>query len=197
MCCTKDKLTAQGFDLQFGANALGHLLFIQKLYHLLVSNTTPEYPARVIWASSSLHTRCTPPFNYEALRDTPARSQKFITPETLYESSKFAVVQLGLYMSQIMFKNDGIVMIVVDHGVQASNSSKCHKIKFVCDLPSQNSSLLRRGCAVTTQKIVSPIRVWNPRCLPLRGHTRLGRPLRITGEIPHPAVQGRRNFTSR
>ncbi|KAF9649132.1 NAD-P-binding protein [Thelephora ganbajun] len=123
VCSTKDKYTVQGYDIQFGANTLGHLLFIRKLYRLLVSSTTPEHPARVIWASSSLHSRCTSPFNYEALRDTPARSQKFITPQTLYESSKFAIVQLGLYMSRTTFKGDGVVMIVVDHYVQVENSS--------------------------------------------------------------------------
>lgn len=119
----KDKYTAQGYDMQFGANTLGHLLFIRKLYHLLVSSTTPECPTRVIWASSSLHSRCASPFNYDALRDTPARSQKFITPQTLYESSKFAIVQLGLYMSRTTFNDDGVVMIVVDPCVQVENPS--------------------------------------------------------------------------
>jgi len=130
----KDQYTAQGYDIQFGANALGHLLFIRKLYHRLVSSTTPDCPARVIWASSSLHARCVSPFNYEALRDTPARSQKFVTSQTLCESSKFAVVQLGLYMSRTTFKDDGIVMIIVDPCVQAG-SSKNAAIKFVCQVP--------------------------------------------------------------
>ena len=109
--------------MQFGANTLGHLLFIRKLYHRLVSSTTSECPTRVIWTSSSLHSYCSSPFNYEALRDTPARSQKFITPQTLYESSKFAIVQLALHMSRTMFKDDGVVMMIVDPCVQAEGSS--------------------------------------------------------------------------
>jgi hypothetical protein len=109
--------------MQFGANTLGHLLFIRKLYHLLVSCATPKCPTRVIWASSSLHSRCTSPFNYDALRDTPARSQKYITPQTLYESSKFAIAQLGLYMSRTMFVDDSVLMIVVDPCAQVENSS--------------------------------------------------------------------------
>lgn len=128
----KHQYTTQGYDMQFGANALGHLLFIRKLYHRLVSSTTPECPARVIWASSSLHSRCSSPFNYEALRDTPARSQKFVTPQTLYESSKFAAVQLALYMSRTTFKDDGVVMMIVDPCVQVeSSSSKNTAMKLV------------------------------------------------------------------
>lgn len=128
----KDQYTAQGYDMQFGTNALGHLLFIQKLYHCLVSSTTPECPTRVIWASSSLHSRCSSPFNYEALRDTPARNQKFVTSQTLYESSKFAVIQLALYMSRTTFKDDGVVMMTVDPCAQVeSSSSKNTAIKLV------------------------------------------------------------------
>ena len=132
--------------MQFGANTLGHLLFTQKLYHLLVSNTTPECPARVIWTSTSLHTRCASPFNYEALRDSPARSQKFITPQTLYESSKFAIVQLGLYMSRTAFKDDGIVMTIVDPCMQVESfSSKNAALKLV----SQVSNLTSRSFSLT------------------------------------------------
>ena len=128
----KHQYTAQGYDMQFGANVLGHLLLVRKLYHLLVSSTTPECPTRVIWASSTLHSRCSSPFNYEALRDTPARSQKFITPQTLYESSKFAVVQLALYMSRTTFKDDGVVMMIVDPRVQVeSSASKNTGMKIV------------------------------------------------------------------
>ena len=75
----KNQYTARGYDMQFGANALDHLLFIRKLYHLLVSSTTPECPARVTRSSSSLHVCCVSPFNREALRNTPARGQEFIT----------------------------------------------------------------------------------------------------------------------
>ena len=118
--------------MQFGVNTLGHLLLIRKLYRLLVSSTTPEHPTRVIWASSSLHSRCPSPFNYEALRDTPARDQKYITSQTLYESSKFAIVQLGLYMSRTTFKDDNVLMVIVDPCMQAENSSsKNAATKFV------------------------------------------------------------------
>lgn len=139
VCPTKDKYTAQGYDMQFGVNTLGHLLFIRKLYYLLVSNTTSDFPARVIWTSSSLHSRSSSPFNYEALRDSPGRSQKFITPQVLYESSKFATVQLGLYMSRTMFKDDAVMMIIVDHRVQAEKLSTNSAIKFVCQVSSLSS----------------------------------------------------------
>ena len=149
VCHTKEKYTAQEYDLQFGANTLGHLLFIRKLYHLLVSSTTLECPARVIWASSPLHSHCVSPFNYEALRDTPARSQKFITAQTLHESSKFGIVQLGLYMSRTMFKNDGVVMVLVDHPLHAESSSqKASVVKFVrqASFLGPQIALTRRPC---------------------------------------------------
>ena len=131
-CPSKDRYTTHGYDVQFGADTLSHLLLIRKLHHLLVSSTTPEHPARVIWTTSSLHSRCASPFNYEALRDTPARSQKYITPQTLYESSKFAIVQLGLRMSRTTFKDDGVLMILVDPRVEVENpSSKNTTVKFV------------------------------------------------------------------
>lgn len=147
LCCTadtvfphKDRYTAQGYDVQFGANTLGHLLLIQRLYRLLVSSTTPEHPTRVIWTSSSIHSRCSSPFNYEALRDTPARTQKYITPQTLYESSKFAIVQLGLYMSRTTFKDDGVLMIMVDPYTQAENSaSKNAAMKLVGQVNSYST----------------------------------------------------------
>ena len=132
VCPSKDKYTAQGYDVQFGADTLGHLLLVRKLHHLLVSSTTPERPARVIWTSSSVHSHCASPFNYEALRDTPARSQKYITLQTLYESSKFAIVQLGLRMSRTTFADDGVLMILVDPRVEVENpSSKNTTMKFV------------------------------------------------------------------
>jgi hypothetical protein len=117
--------------MQFGANTLGHLLFIKKLYSRLVSCTTPECPARVVWTSSSLHSNCPSPFNYEALRDTPARNQKFITPQTLYESSMFAIVQLSLYMSRTTFKNNDVLMIIVDPCVHPESTSKNAAMKLV------------------------------------------------------------------
>ncbi|KAF9791288.1 NAD(P)-binding protein [Thelephora terrestris] len=139
---TKEKYTAQGYDIQFGANTLGHFLFIRKLYSLLISSTAAKCPTRVMWASSSVHARCTTRFNYEALKDTHARSQKFITPQTLYESSKFAIVQLGLHMSRMTFKEDGVVIAILDQGIQALNSSKISKIKFVKKLsrPSEGGT---------------------------------------------------------
>jgi hypothetical protein len=50
-----DRLVAQKFDLQFGTNVLGRLLFIQLLYPLLVSTATPKIPAKL----SGLHPQST------------------------------------------------------------------------------------------------------------------------------------------
>lgn len=130
VCSTKDKYTAQGYDMHFGANALGHLLFIRKLHHLLVSSATPEYLTRVVWAYPSFHSRYPFPFNYEVLRDSPARSQRCITPRKLHDLSKFAIVQLGLYMSRTTLEEDGVVMIIVDSRAEAEALQKYSAIKF-------------------------------------------------------------------
>ena len=109
-----DQLTAQKFDLQFGTNVLGHLLFIRLLYHLLVSTTTPEDPSRIVWVASSAQFWFSPPIKYDWITDTEARKTQ--STSTLYMQSKFATVQLVYALQRELGDKDGVVIISVDPG---------------------------------------------------------------------------------
>ena len=67
-----DQLTAQRFDLQFGTNILGHL-FIQLLYPLLASTTTPTDPSRIVWVASAVHYYFNSPIKYHWIADAKIR----------------------------------------------------------------------------------------------------------------------------
>jgi retinol dehydrogenase-12 len=109
-----DQLTAQKFDLQFGTNVLGHLLFIRLLYPLIVSTTTPEDPSRIVWVASSAQFRFSPPIKYDWITDTEARKKQ--SPQMLYVQSKFATVQLVYALQRELGDKDGVVIISVDPG---------------------------------------------------------------------------------
>ena len=109
-----DQLTAQKFDLQFGTNVLGHLLFIQLLYPLLVSSTTPSDPSRVVWVASSAQYYFSAPLKYDWIADTEVRRKQ--SPSVLYGQSKFATVQLMYALQRELGDKDGVVMFSVDPG---------------------------------------------------------------------------------
>ena len=48
-------LTAQGFELAFGTNHLGHFLLVTSLLDQLAAAATPERPARIVIVSSDSH----------------------------------------------------------------------------------------------------------------------------------------------
>lgn len=108
-----DQLTAQGFDLTFGTNVIGHFLFLKLLYPVLKASSTPTSPSRVVWTSSLTHFFWPPPIQYETLKDTPERRK--LDMKALYCESKFATVLLVNYLAKIG-ADDGIVAVAVDPG---------------------------------------------------------------------------------
>ncbi|KAJ3519276.1 hypothetical protein NM688_g9322 [Phlebia brevispora] len=108
-----DQLTAQGYDMQFGVNVLGHFLFLKLLYPLLSSSSSPGSPSRFVWTTSSVNWYFHAPMKYDTLKDSPARRK--LGPSELYCQSKFATVLLVLYLAKTCAK-DGIVAITVDPG---------------------------------------------------------------------------------
>jgi len=84
---SSELLTADGYDLQFGTNVLGHFYFTQLLLPLLISTakTSPDGKARVVTSSSMAHTSSIA-LNFDTFKDGPAR-QKMST-EALYSHSK-------------------------------------------------------------------------------------------------------------
>lgn len=81
-------ITAQGYDLQFGTNVLGHYLFTNLLLSM-VESTAKEtgHPGRVVDVSSIMHIMSgSPIIHYETLKDGEAR--KRMSREALYSQSK-------------------------------------------------------------------------------------------------------------
>jgi retinol dehydrogenase-12 len=86
-----DQLTAQGYDLQFGTNVLGHFYFTKLLVPLLLAGakSSPDGKARVVNTSSSASLFANK-IDYDTLGDTPARKKK--GPAQLYMQSKFVCI---------------------------------------------------------------------------------------------------------
>jgi len=123
-----DQLTAQKFDLQFGTNVLGHLLFIQLLYPLLVSTTTPSDPSRIVWVASSMQYYFNPPLKYDWITDTEERKKQ--DPWSLYMQSKFATVQLAYTLQRELGDKDGVVIFSLDPGNIKSDLQR-HNQSFI------------------------------------------------------------------
>jgi len=144
-----DQLTAQKFDLQFGTNVLGHLLFIRLLYPLLVSTTTSADPSRIVWVASSMQYYFKPPIKYDWITDTEARRKQ--NPWVLYSQSKFATVQLAYALQRELGDKDGVVIFSLDPGniksdLQRHNQSfitsvlvsfylRCHSLRLTLSHP--------------------------------------------------------------
>lgn len=109
-----DQITAQNYDMQFGTNVLGHLLFIRVLYSTVVSSTRSDVPSRIVWTSSSMQYYFTPPIDYANLLDTPERRKT--NNSTLYSQSKFATVLAAFWLHRNWCEKDGVAMFVVDPG---------------------------------------------------------------------------------
>lgn len=81
-------ITAQGYDLQFGTNVLGHYLFTNLLLSMIESTAKETgHPGRVVDVSSIMHIMSgSPIIHYETLKDGAAR--KRMSREALYSQSK-------------------------------------------------------------------------------------------------------------
>lgn len=83
-----EMVTAQGYDLQFGTNVLGHYLLTNLLISMIESTAKETgHPGRVVEVSSIAHiVSGNPIIHYETLKDGPAR--KKMSSEALYAQSK-------------------------------------------------------------------------------------------------------------
>lgn len=108
-----DQLTAQGYDMQFGTNVLGHFLLLKLLHPVLAASSSPAAPTRLVWTSSSVNYYFSAPVKYDTLKDGPAR--RALGASQLYCQSKFATILLVLHLARTCSK-DGVVAIVVDPG---------------------------------------------------------------------------------
>lgn len=90
-----EQLTADGYDLQFGTNVLGHYYFTMLLLPLLIKSakTSPDGKARVINNSSAAHL-AVKGLNFETMRnDGPGQKKRAkMGSQTLYAQSKFVSI---------------------------------------------------------------------------------------------------------
>ncbi|KAJ2929751.1 hypothetical protein H1R20_g7318, partial [Candolleomyces eurysporus] len=86
-CPPMDDLTADGYDLQFGTNTLGHFYFTKLLLPALLkgAKSSPDGTARVVNTSSSASLMASK-INFDTLKDSPARRKS--GPNQLYAQSK-------------------------------------------------------------------------------------------------------------
>ncbi|KAE9390057.1 NAD(P)-binding protein [Gymnopus androsaceus JB14] len=112
-----EQLTAQGFDLQFGVNALAHFVLIQQLLPLLKSTSNSVNETRIVWVSSSVqYFFRNPPVKYENLRDTPSRTR--LGTQQLYCQSKFITELLGYHLAKVLEEDQtsNVICIHLDPG---------------------------------------------------------------------------------
>ncbi|KAJ6553017.1 NAD-P-binding protein, partial [Mycena capillaripes] len=95
-----DELTAQGYDLQFGTNALGHFFLTELLLPALTaSHTHWSVPARIINTTSTGHTVCPKrEVFFDAVKAGPARDT--LIKKTLYGGSKLGNIIVSDYYTR-------------------------------------------------------------------------------------------------
>ncbi|CCM05600.1 uncharacterized protein FIBRA_07828 [Fibroporia radiculosa] len=98
-----DMVSADGYDLQFGTNVVGHFLFTELLLPALraATQSSVDHHARVITTSSSGAMIC--PIDWDTLKDGPARRKKSIN--LLYAQSKFVSTRSLLLVVRIVVTN--------------------------------------------------------------------------------------------
>ncbi|KAI5886483.1 NAD(P)-binding protein [Schizophyllum commune H4-8] len=112
MMCPVELCTADGYDLQFGTNVLGHFYLTRLLLPaLLASRRETGSPARVITTSSITHRIGR--IDFATLRDSPRRRRKFT--QTLYFQSKLGDILIATEL-QRRYSEQGLVSIPVNPG---------------------------------------------------------------------------------
>ncbi|OCH84893.1 NAD-P-binding protein [Obba rivulosa] len=109
-----EQTTADGYDLQFGTNVVGHFYFTQLLLPVLIATAegSEEKKARVINTSSMGHTFVSG-IDFDTLKDSPKRSK--LGTQKLYFQSKFANV---VYSNELhrRYGDRGIVSVSLHPG---------------------------------------------------------------------------------
>jgi NAD(P)-dependent dehydrogenase (short-subunit alcohol dehydrogenase family) len=108
-----EQLTADGYDLQFGTNALGHFYFTKLLLPALISTAkaSPDGHVRVVTVSSLGH--IFGKLNFNAFKDGPAR--KAMGSDNLYTQSKVANVVVATELAR-RYGDQGIISVSLNPG---------------------------------------------------------------------------------
>ncbi|KAI0730702.1 NAD(P)-binding protein [Earliella scabrosa] len=114
MWCPVADVTADGYDMQFGTNVVGHFLLTQLLLPALLKGkeTSPDHHARVVTTSSGYS--YAGHINFETLKDGPARRKQ--STEVLYSQSKLADVLVAFELAR-RYGDKGIVSVALHPGI--------------------------------------------------------------------------------
>ncbi|KIK06119.1 hypothetical protein K443DRAFT_674678 [Laccaria amethystina LaAM-08-1] len=108
-------VTAQGYDLQFGTNTLGHFYFTKLLLPTLLATAkaSPNGTARVINVSSAAHHWHNGSIDFNTLKDGPARKKKYSL--MLYGQSKIGNI---LFSNELFrrYADEGIISTSIHPG---------------------------------------------------------------------------------
>jgi len=111
-----DQLTADGYDLQFGTNCLGHAHFTMLLIPELTAGakSSPDGKARVVNTSSgAAYQAGRVGINFDTLKDTPER--KKMGTQLLYAQSKYGNVVFSNELAK-RYADQGIVSTAMNPG---------------------------------------------------------------------------------
>ncbi|KAG6849928.1 hypothetical protein H0H93_003457 [Arthromyces matolae] len=113
MLCPVEQVTADGYDLQFGTNALGPFYFTKLLLPTLIATAqaTPEKHVRILNTSSVTHYMGT--LDFATFKDGATRRKA--RSGTLYAQSKFADLVMSLELAR-RYGDQGIVSIAHNPG---------------------------------------------------------------------------------
>ncbi|PIL31377.1 hypothetical protein GSI_06077 [Ganoderma sinense ZZ0214-1] len=108
-----DEVTADGYDLQFGTNVIGHHYFTKLLLPALLAGkeSSPDHHTRVVTTSSAASYLS--PLYWDTFKDGPARRQK--STSTMYNQSKLANAIVARETAK-RYGQDGIISISVNPG---------------------------------------------------------------------------------
>ncbi|TFK54331.1 NAD(P)-binding protein [Heliocybe sulcata] len=109
-----DQVTANGYDLQFGTNVLGHFYFTELLMPALLAGATSssDKKARVV-TTSSFGNYLAKGINWDSLKDGPARRK--VDTQALYNQSKLGNVLIAREVAK-RYGDKGIVSTSVNPG---------------------------------------------------------------------------------
>ncbi|KAJ7226766.1 NAD-P-binding protein [Mycena pura] len=121
MIPSKEAVTKQGYDLQFGTNVLGHFYLTKLLLPLLISTakSSPKDKARIVTISSGAHHMSN--LSFATFKDGPAR--KKANEWALYGQSKFGDVVLAKELAR-RYGEEGIVSLALNPGNVNTNLQK-------------------------------------------------------------------------
>ncbi|EJD04776.1 NAD-binding protein [Fomitiporia mediterranea MF3/22] len=112
-----EQLTADGYDLQFGTNVLGHFYFTQLLIPVLLetARASSDSHVRVVTTSSLGHMmHASSNILYDTLRDSPERKE--FDTFNLYYQSKFGNVLIARELAR-RYGDQGVVSMSVHPGI--------------------------------------------------------------------------------